>query len=140
MAFLRTPHWTFHLGPPRTLAVPVPLPAANIFQQLLASIQVFSLGSSHPQAEALLGRTCLKRPRLAFLMPRVHIPLTAPPPPRGEGASSLFVLSGLLLCHLRPLQPPSHTWLLRQMSRTNPQTLEAQIKPARCSLPSRCCL
>ena len=34
--------------------------AAPVCQQLLAPIQIFSLGSSHPQAEALFGRTCFK--------------------------------------------------------------------------------
>lgn len=70
--------------------MPVPLPAANIFQQLLASIQVFSLGSSHPQAEALLGRTCFKETQAGIPDAQSSHSFNSPSPTtRGGGKQSL---------------------------------------------------
>lgn len=58
---LRTPHWHLPSGSPRIQAVPLLLQVATALRQLL---HILSLGSSQPQAEALV--------RLAFPMPRGH--------------------------------------------------------------------
>lgn len=94
------PVGTFHLGSPRTRAVPL-LQAATICQQLLASIQIFPLGSCHPQAKALLGRTCFKEIQAGI--PGAQSSHSLNPTMRGGDKQSLCPI-------WPPTLPPLVTW------------------------------
>lgn len=88
VAFSRTAHWNFPCGSPRTRAVPLLL-AAAICKQLLISIPSL-WGPRTLRLRQSWVKPVLRRLRLAFLVPRVHIPLTYPSPDGGRGRAVTF--------------------------------------------------
>lgn len=82
-----------------------------------------SLGSSHPQAEAVLGKTCFKETQAGIPGAQRSHSFNLPLPRWGKGKSSHFPQHSRLLCHFRPLWLPSHICFLRQVSHGNPQIL-----------------
>lgn len=65
----------------------------------------------------------LRRPRLAFLEPRVHIPSTPPSTPGSRGWTVTFPDTAFCSPTLGLLSNPLTFWFLRQKSHTSPQTL-----------------
>lgn len=121
VAFSRTAHWNFPCGSPRT--------RQYLSCWLLPSASSFwfpfhlSLGSSHPQAEAVLGKTCFKETQAGIPGAQRSHSFNLPLPRWGKGKSSHFPQHSRLLCHFRPLWLPSHICFLRQVSHGNPQIL-----------------
>lgn len=98
-------------------------PAGCCHLQAASDFHSISLWGPHPQAEAVLGRTCFKETQAGIPGAQSSHSFNLPLPRWGKGKSSHFPQHSCLLCHFRPLWLPSHICFLRQVSHANPQIL-----------------